>query len=99
MEKYPLFEDCPLKLTSRQFYGQNSRADWPYFSCFGLADAAQLICNVHHAISTHRKYNILPFLKHSARKIVETYKSDKYFFGKNLSQEFKLEASTSKVER
>nr|CAI5855899.1 unnamed protein product [Callosobruchus analis] len=23
-----------------------------------LADAAQLICNVHHAISTHRKYNI-----------------------------------------
>nr|CAI5854065.1 unnamed protein product [Callosobruchus analis] len=41
-----------------------------------LADAAQLICNVHHAISTHRKYNILPFLKHSARKIVETSKSD-----------------------
>nr|CAH7712890.1 unnamed protein product [Callosobruchus chinensis] len=96
MEKYPLFEDCPLKLTSRQFYGQNSRADWPYFSRFGLADAAQLICNVHHAISTHRKYNILPFLKYSARKIVETSKSDIYFFGKNFVADLKATDAAKK---
>nr|CAH7751967.1 unnamed protein product [Callosobruchus chinensis] len=34
MEKHPLFEDCPSKLTSRQFYGQNSEQT-AILSCFG----------------------------------------------------------------
>ncbi|CAH1982146.1 unnamed protein product [Acanthoscelides obtectus] len=50
-----------------------------------LADAAQLTCNIHHAISTHRKYNILP----SARKLAETSKTDEFLFGKNFVVDLK----------
>nr|CAH7740657.1 unnamed protein product [Callosobruchus chinensis] len=95
MEKYPLFEDCPLKLTSRQYFMAKIQEQTGH--TLAVLDAAQLICNVHHAISTHRKYNILPFLKHSARKIIETSKSDKYFFGKNFVADLKATDAAKKT--
>ncbi|KAL1489613.1 hypothetical protein ABEB36_013561 [Hypothenemus hampei] len=54
-----------------------------------LAEVAQLICNVHHSLSTHRKYNILPFVKNTSRKMVEANKTDEFLLGKNFFQNLK----------
>ncbi|VEN58238.1 unnamed protein product [Callosobruchus maculatus] len=54
-----------------------------------LADVSQLICNLHHAMSTHRKYNIMPSLKYSARKAVERSKTDEFLLGKDFVSELK----------
>lgn len=35
-----------------------------------LAEAGHLLCNIHHAITVSRKYQILPFLNYNTRKLV-----------------------------
>ncbi|VEN39366.1 unnamed protein product [Callosobruchus maculatus] len=62
-----------------------------------LADAAQLICNVQHALSTHRKYNILPFLNHSCRKLVEKSKSDELLLGLSFFEDLKTSETAKKT--
>lgn len=62
-----------------------------------LADVSQLICNIHHAISTHRRYNILPFLNYSSRKLAETSKVDEFLFGTNFVSEVKATHSAKKT--
>nr|CAI5853188.1 unnamed protein product [Callosobruchus analis] len=62
-----------------------------------LADAAQMVCNVQHALSTHRKYNILPFLNHSCRKLVEKSKSDKFLLGINFFEDLKTSEMAKKT--
>ncbi|CAG9765826.1 unnamed protein product [Ceutorhynchus assimilis] len=54
-----------------------------------LADVSQLVYNVHHSISTHRKYTIMPFLKQSARKVIEKSKTDELLFGKDFVSDLK----------
>lgn len=62
-----------------------------------LADTAQLLCNLQHALSTHRKYSIIPFLKYSSRKLVESCKTDEFLLGKNFVQELKASEAAKKT--
>nr|CAI5867946.1 unnamed protein product [Callosobruchus analis] len=134
IEKYPLFENCPLlktpelgpelescldAKTQRQdkFMAQLQNETGHALAALGsqinkllasgantnketitvLADAAQLICNVQNALPIHRKYNILPFLNHSCRKLVEKSKSDKFLLGINFFEDLKTTETAKKT--
>nr|CAI5818718.1 unnamed protein product [Callosobruchus analis] len=61
------------------------------------ADASQLVCNTFHSLSTHRKYNIIPFIKSSSRKLVEKSKSDEFLLGKNFVNDLKASETAKKT--
>lgn len=62
-----------------------------------LADACQLIGNVHHAISTHRKFKIIPHLNTDCKKIAKTVDMDEFLFSKNFADAVKNEQSIKKT--
>lgn len=64
-----------------------------------LADSAQLMCNVHHALSTHRKFSIAPFLKPASRKLLSSSLSDEFLLGKTFFQELKANQTAVQTGR
>ncbi|CAH0555272.1 unnamed protein product [Brassicogethes aeneus] len=54
-----------------------------------LANAGKILCDVHHAISGHRRYVIGPQLKFEIRKAVEKQPIGEKLFQANLQEEIK----------
>ncbi|KAJ8931461.1 hypothetical protein NQ314_015620 [Rhamnusium bicolor] len=63
-----------------------------------LADASQLLCNVHHAISLSRKFHISPFLNQNCRKMMEGREIDEFLLGKNFFEEVKTNQAVLKAK-
>ncbi|VEN45527.1 unnamed protein product, partial [Callosobruchus maculatus] len=62
-----------------------------------LADGCQLISNVHHAISTHRKFKIIPYLNTDCKKVAKTMHMDEFLFSRNFAEAVKNEQSIKKT--
>lgn len=62
-----------------------------------LADACQLFGNVHHAITTHRRYKIMPHLNQDCKKVAKTMDRDEFLFSKNFAEAVKNEQSLKKA--
>lgn len=54
-----------------------------------LADAAQLLTNAHQALSTHRRFKIMPHLNPAFKKAIHTTEIDDYLFGEKLGEALK----------
>ncbi|XP_050296478.1 uncharacterized protein LOC126736251 [Anthonomus grandis grandis] len=61
-----------------------------------LADACQLFTNIHNAISTHRKFKIVPHLNGDCKKVAKTMEIDEFLFSKNFAEAVKNEQSMKK---
>ncbi|KAJ8911110.1 hypothetical protein NQ315_003372 [Exocentrus adspersus] len=64
-----------------------------------LSDACQILTNVHHSLSVHRRYRVLPFLNADCKKIVNTLQIDECLFGKAFNDVFKNEQLTKKTSQ
>ncbi|XP_044748765.1 uncharacterized protein LOC123309629 [Coccinella septempunctata] len=62
-----------------------------------LADACQLFCNIHYAISAHRKYKIIPYLNQDCRKVAKTMNIEEFLFTKNFAEAVKNEQAMRKA--
>ncbi|XP_030752918.1 uncharacterized protein LOC115879981 [Sitophilus oryzae] len=60
-------------------------------------DAAKILTNVHHSISTHRRHVILPHLNSSVRKIIEDYPIDEFLFGDKFAEKLKSSKEIQKT--
>lgn len=74
---------------------QEPEANKPSISA--LADAGQLITNVHHTLSSHRRYSILPHVKSDCKKVLESSEIDQYLFGSELQELVKSDQTIKKV--
>jgi hypothetical protein len=62
-----------------------------------LAEAAKILCNMHHAVSVHRKFNIIPSLSTSCKKVMGNTKIDDFLFGSSLQEDIKSSQTISKL--
>lgn len=62
-----------------------------------LADACQLFTNVHHAISIHRRYKIMPHLNLECKKVAKTLEHDEFLFSKNFTEAVKNEQAVKRA--
>lgn len=62
-----------------------------------LADAAKILCNMHHAVSVHRKFNIIPSLSTSCKKVMGNTKIDDFLFGSSLQEDIKSSQTINKL--
>ncbi|XP_044746487.1 uncharacterized protein LOC123307216 isoform X2 [Coccinella septempunctata] len=62
-----------------------------------LADACQLFSNVHHDISAHRKYKIIPHLSYDCKKVARSMEMDEFLFNKTFAEAVKTEQSLKKA--
>ncbi|XP_043464483.1 uncharacterized protein LOC122499943 [Leptopilina heterotoma] len=68
-------------------------------TCSTLADIGQLLCNIHQAISSSRKYQILPYLNYSSRKLIENSDRDEFLLGSNFAENVKSKEAVHKVAK
>lgn len=62
-----------------------------------LLDSARLFINVHHSLSLHRRYLLLPKLNSTTRKVVENTPIHKSLFGEDLTDRVKTVQSVRKA--
>ncbi|XP_051156341.1 uncharacterized protein LOC127278590 [Leptopilina boulardi] len=68
-------------------------------TCSTLADIGQLLCNIHHAITTSRKYQILPYLNYNSRKLIENSSRDEFLLGSKFAEDVKATEAVQKVAK
>lgn len=64
-----------------------------------LGESCQLFANVHHSLSAHRRYKILPYLNPECKKVAGPLQFDEYLFGKTFSEALKNEQAAKKTSR
>lgn len=62
-----------------------------------LVDSAKVLLNVHHSLSLHRMYLLLPKLNAHTRKVVENTPVGKLLFGEDLTEKVKSIQSVRKA--
>lgn len=76
-----------LAIPLNKFYSNPTEENKEHLKA--LADAAKLLCNAHHSISTHRRHVALPYLNNSARKLTEDFPIDDFLFGDKFADRIK----------
>lgn len=62
-----------------------------------LADAAKLLCNAHHSLSTHRRHAIMPYINSSTRKLMEEFPIEESLFGDKFADRIKSSKELQKT--
>lgn len=62
-----------------------------------LADASQLLTNVHYSISLHRRFKIIPHLNIDCKKVAKSSNIDEYLFSKDFTETVKNEQAMKKT--
>lgn len=62
-----------------------------------LAEACQLFTNVHHGLSVHRRFKIIPHLNPECKKVVDSLEIDDFLFNKKFADTMKNEQIIKKA--
>lgn len=62
-----------------------------------LIDSTQLLADVHHTVSVHRRFVVMNHLDSSVRKVMEESPIDEYLFGENLPARIKSNQEIKKA--
>ncbi|CAG9821441.1 unnamed protein product [Phaedon cochleariae] len=85
---------CAVAIPLNTFF--SSAADDTNPHLLHLANAAKLLADVHHTISSHRRYGVSGTLDHSVKKTVMDRPIDEWLFGSNLGDNVK---STKEIQK
>ncbi|CAH1974388.1 unnamed protein product [Acanthoscelides obtectus] len=62
-----------------------------------LAEACQLFTNVHHGLSVHRRFKIIPHLNPECKKVVDSLDIDDFLFNSKFAERMKNEQAIKKA--
>lgn len=62
-----------------------------------LADSGQILCNILHHLSNHRRFLVKPFLKEDKRKVANECPIDEYLFSKKLQESIQSDKTVIKA--
>ncbi|KAJ8944860.1 hypothetical protein NQ317_008851 [Molorchus minor] len=63
----------------------------------GLVNTGTLLCDVHHAMSAHRRYVLSPYVNSNIKKVIEETPVDKFLFGEKLPEKIKENKEIKRV--